>query len=176
MEKAYYTTWKSQFNVKTTQPSSEKPLSFEENTLRFLGIDENSSKPLIPIQHQQKISDLKNKTSQMFIRSDGLYNPDKRTVGVFYEPSNVNEPNKDEVVDVERKSRASNSIFNPKTYTNNEFRANLMKTTTNAEHHEGQFIGEPKNKEFNLRRTVISAYSNAKHNQTVFINPRFMSC
>jgi hypothetical protein len=80
------------------------------------------------------------------------------------------------MIDVERKSRASNSIFNPKTYTTEDFKAEIMKTTTQAEHNEGQYIGEPKSKEFNLRRTVISEYSNAKHNQTVFINPRFMSC
>ena len=112
----------------------------------------------------------------MFVRSDAQYNPDKRTVGVFYEASGVEGPGKEEVIDVERKSRASNSIFTPNTYSSDMFKKELLKTTAQAEHHEGQFIAEPANKEFNLRRTVISEYSNAKHNQTVFINPRFMSC
>ena len=112
----------------------------------------------------------------MFVRSDGLYNPDKRTVGVFYEPSGPEGQNKDEMVDTERKSRASNTIFSPNTYLTEEFKKDIMKTTTQSEHHQGQFIGEPHDKQFNLRRTVISEYSNAKHNQTVFINPRFMSC
>lgn len=110
------------------------------------------------------------------MRSDAMYNPDKCAVGVFYEENATDGLKKEDMIDIDRKSRASNSIFSPNTYQTGEFKHEILKTTTQAEHHSGQFIAEPPNKQFNLRRTVISEYSNAKHNQTVFINPRFMSC
>ena len=141
-----------------------------------MGANEDCDSAFIPNDRVERIEELKGKTAKTFVRSDAMYNPDKRTVGVFYESSGPDELNKDEMIDIERKSRASNSIFTPNTYTSSEFRSNLIKTTTQAEHHEGQYVGEAPNKQFNLRRTVISEYSNAKHNQTVFINPRFMSC
>lgn len=131
---------------------------------------------MISLDRQSRIHDLKNKTAQMFTRSDAQYNPDKRTVGVFYEATGLDEGSKEEMVDIERKSRASNSIFTPKTYSSEEFKKEMLKTTAQSEHNKSQYIAEPASKEFNLRRTVISEYSNAKHNQTVFINPRFMSC
>lgn len=35
---------------------------------------------------------------------------------------------------------------------------------------------EVRRKNFNMRATQISEYSNAKHNNTVFVNPKFTSC
>lgn len=134
------------------------------------------SEDAIPKDRQDRIEELKMKITKTLMRSDAQYNPDKRTVGVFYEPAGPEGLNKDDFVDADRKSRASNSIFIPKTYQTEDFKNEILKTTVQSEHHNGQFIGEPPNKQFNLRRTVISEYSNAKHNQTVFINPRFMSC
>jgi hypothetical protein len=143
---------------------------------KFLGIDQDDGKPVISVERQERIEELKQKTANTFTRSDALYNPDKCTVGVFYDSSQTEGLKKEDMIDMDRKSRASNSIFSPQTYQSEDFKKEMFKTTNKAEHHSGQFVGEQNDKQFNLRRTVISEYSNAKHNQTVFINPRFMSC
>lgn len=176
MEKEYYLNWKKENSVNPIQANNTlNPTSFEENTKRFLGLDESNGK-YISIDRQERIEELKRKTAQTFTRSDAMYNPDKCTVGVFYEEDPADGLKKEDMIDMDRKSRASNSIFSPNTYQNDEFKKEILKTTTQAEHHDGQYVAGPPSKEFNLRRTVISEYSNAKHNQTVFINPRFMSC
>ena len=99
----------------------------------------------------------------MFIRSDTLYNPDKRQVGIYYD-SEQQEGNQEEMVDVERRSRASNQIFHPSTYSEQNWRKGIMQSTAHSEFGSHQFIGEQPEKTFNLRRTVISEYSNALHN------------
>lgn len=125
---------------------------------------------------EMKKQSILQKTAQMFIRSDSLYNPDKRQVGIFYNDLNTEGLTKEEMVDVERRSRASNSIFQPNAYTSQDWRRDMLVSSSHAEHSNHQFIGDAPSRKYNLRRTVISEYSNALHNQTVFINPRFMSC
>lgn len=176
MEKEYYVKWKQEFSVIPKQESKANETGFDENMKKFLGLDQEDGKQVLSVERQERIEELKRKTANTFTRSDAMYNPDKCTVGIFYDQSQTDSMKKEDMIDIDRKSRASNTIFSPNTYRNDDFKKEVFKTTNQAEHHDGQFIGEPNSKEFNLRRTVISEYSNAKHNQTVFINPRFMSC
>ena len=176
MEKEYYVKWKQELSVTLNQESQKLETGFDENLKKFLGLDQQDEKPLLSIERQERIEELKKKTFNTFTRSDAMYNPDKRAVGIFYDQGQNDSVKTGDMIDMDRKSRASNSIFTPNTYRNDQFKKDAFRTTNQTEHNEAQFVGEPNSKEFNLRRTVISEYSNAKHNQTVFINPRFMSC
>ena len=46
-----------------------------------------------------------------------MANPDKKQVGIFYEPNATQELNKEERMKIQVNARASNSIFNPSTYS-----------------------------------------------------------
>lgn len=63
-----------------------------------------------------------------------------------------------------------------------DWRENLNQTTTATQHHDGHFninlLMNPEvgRKQHNIRSTQISEYSNARHNNTVFVNPKNTSC
>jgi len=62
------------------------------------------------------------------------------------------------------------------------WRSNLTQTFYRQEHNEqqhhlnGTLNPEVLRKKHNVRVTQISEYSNAKHNNTVFLNPKHSSC
>lgn len=168
--KDYYKKWKQEKAPETTQ-------DFQKNLENFYASNEPfQAEHKLPPEKEKKKQELLQKTAQMFQRSNALHNPDKKTVGVFYDTNTEGILSKDQMKGIDRDSRASNSIFHPETYRDPEWRSQLMKTTIQSEHNEHQYIGEQDDKRHNLKRTAISEYSNALHNQTVFINPRFMSC
>lgn len=173
MDKEYYQNWRAE-----NDPDIIERKAYERNSDNFWGNDPNEGptrKPLAP-EREKRRQEILSQTAQMFQRSDALHNPDKKTFGVFYVDSNPETLTKEEMMNIEKLSRASNSIFSPNTYQSEDWKGDILKSTTHSEHAKNQFEGSEPDKKFNLRRTVISEYSNALHNQTVFINPKFMSC
>ncbi|CAG9314146.1 unnamed protein product [Blepharisma stoltei] len=173
MDKEYYQKWRAE-----KDPSFAQEQAFQTSLSKFYGADDSDSplKRPLPAEKELRKQEILKQTSAMFTRSDSWHNPDKRTVGVFYEDSNPENLTKEEMMNIEKMSRVSNTIFRPNTYQNEDWKIDVLTSTTHAEHCKEQFNGEEPDKKFNLRRTVISEYSNALHNQTVFINPKFTSC
>ncbi|KAM3141341.1 hypothetical protein pb186bvf_006459 [Paramecium bursaria] len=76
----------------------------------------------------------------------------------------------------------TNEIWNSTKYSDTNWRNKLNTSYYTKEHGIEHFKinqllnPEVKTKTFNMRATQISEYSNAKHNNTVFVNPKFTSC
>jgi hypothetical protein len=75
-----------------------------------------------------------------------------------------------------------NNILNTSQYSSPDWRQTLNQTTTGTHHNESHYnlnllmnpeVGKKQN---NIRSTPISEYSNARHNNTVFVNPKNTSC
>ncbi|CAD8113384.1 unnamed protein product [Paramecium sonneborni] len=85
-------------------------------------------------------------------------------------------------VNLQFKVTDTNDIWNTSKYSDNKWRGNLTTTFYNKEHNASHYEvnsllnPEVTRKNFNMRATQISEYSNAKHNNTVFVNPKFTSC
>jgi hypothetical protein len=171
-DKEYYLTWRCARDVTATQPQFHKSLEPSHDA---------SDVPKKDPRKEARVKELMTRTQKLFERSTSLHNPDKVQVGIFYDSDAHDGMTQDDRQEIERLSHASDPIFYPLTYSSvrtrqEEDKATHYKTLTKMEHGEGQFCGDLPAKEHNLRRTVISEYSNAIHNGTVFINPRFMSC
>ena len=72
-------------------------------------------------------------------------------------------------------------IWHSKQYGTNEFKPLVYKTVYRNDfedkyQHTLELNKEVATQENNMGRTVITEYSNAKHNREVFVNPRFLSC
>jgi len=72
-------------------------------------------------------------------------------------------------------------IWHSKQYGTNEFKPLVYKTVYRKDfedkyQHTLDLNKEVATQENNMGRTVITEYSNAKHNREVFVNPRFLSC
>ena len=80
------------------------------------------------------------------------------------------------------KVQIENNILNTSQYSSSDWRKNLNSTTAQQNHGSDQFnlnlLMNPEiaKKQNNIRSTQISEYSNAKHNNTVFVNPKNTSC
>eukprot|EP01022_Parablepharisma_sp_SALTPOND_P021365 TRINITY_DN416_c0_g2_i1.p2 TRINITY_DN416_c0_g2~~TRINITY_DN416_c0_g2_i1.p2 ORF type:complete len:272 (+),score=15.55 TRINITY_DN416_c0_g2_i1:2212-3027(+) len=83
--------------------------------------------------------------------------------------------------------RQGNDVWRRQTYTDPEYRADLLKSTNRAIHDQyfcwlicqnsdPEVAKSLNTNKFNMRKTVISEYSNALHNKRVFTNPTFSSC
>lgn len=69
------------------------------------------------------------RTTGMFNRTDRLHNPDKKTVGIFFESGPDGVLTKEDMRDISRKSHASDPIFRPNTYLDDQFIGDTFKTT-----------------------------------------------
>lgn len=75
-----------------------------------------------------------------------------------------------------------NNILNTSQYSSADWRQTLTQTTVQANHNESHFQinkllnPEVAKKTHNIMSTQISEYSNARHNNTVFVNPKNTSC
>lgn len=154
--------------------NDQHSMTFQESLEQFFNAKDPSTAQALPIAQQRKKDKLLEQTASLFNRSVEMHNPDKKQFGVFF--SGIEKSGGASGTDQERKSRASNPIFFPSTYTGAEWKTDSYRTSYVNEHGEHQFAGGCPDKKFNLRRTVISEYSNALHNQTIFVNPRFSSC
>lgn len=83
---------------------------------------------------------------------------------------------------MEKKSSLNNNIINTSQYSSTEWRQQLNQTSIRSNHDDTHFQmnllmnPEINKKQHNIRSTQISEYSNAKHNNTVFVNPKNTSC
>mmetsp|Transcript_6491 Transcript_6491/g.11367 ORF Transcript_6491/g.11367 Transcript_6491/m.11367 type:complete len:177 (-) Transcript_6491:3088-3618(-) len=173
-DKEYYIEWKH-----SRDPEAAAKAKFQKSVEAFF--DDGAVPPKRDLAKEARVKELTMRTTKLFERSSSLHNPDKTQVGIFFDAEGHEGMTQDDRQEIERLSHASNPIFYPKTYSSvssmqEEYKEEHYKTHTKAEHGADQYVGEETSKEHNLRRTVISEYSNAIHNNTVFINPRFMSC
>ena len=186
-DKDYYVAWKAEKDVRARQPRFAQSRDFSSSAAKFYGAtaEDDLHHPVITAHQQAKETakaEIQARTDHLFSRPNDWYNPDKTQAGVFYDDAGGFEGlSEDQRMDIERKSHASNGIFRPTTYSSvsdmqDEWKQRLGKSTTQADHNPEQFKGLEPDLKFNLRRTPISEYSNALHNNTVFINPRFTSC
>ena len=106
-------------------------------------------------------------------RSMERYSPNKTNQKL---PPIRHTPKAFSMLDWEKKARVSNCVFYPTAFTSKEWTASVMRSTAHADYgpqgHFKGFLG----KEFNLKKTPISEYANARSNCYVFVNPRFGSC
>jgi hypothetical protein len=173
-DKEYYLNWRYARDVTPTQPTARPHHKSIEASPDASGVPKDPKK-------EARVKELMTRTQKLFERSTSLHNPDKVQVGIFYDSDAHDGMTQDDRQEIERLSHASDPIFYPMTYSSvrtrqEEDKATHYRTLTKTEHGEEQFCGDLPAQEHNLRRTVISEYSNAIHNGTVFINPRFMSC
>mmetsp|Transcript_7478 Transcript_7478/g.8495 ORF Transcript_7478/g.8495 Transcript_7478/m.8495 type:complete len:203 (+) Transcript_7478:36-644(+) len=74
-------------------------------------------------------------------------------------------------------AKKESSLWKTSTYKDPEFRAELTQTTDRmSQGYDPEIAKKLHVSKNNKRITVISEYSNAKHNGRVFKNPRFTSC
>ncbi len=75
----------------------------------------------------------------------------------------------------------TNEIWHSGQYKKEEWREDLNQSLYKKSHDQKEFQHheynpDVKEQRFNSRKTRISEYSNARHNNRVFINPTFTSC
>ncbi len=175
-EKDYYIAWRGE-----RDPKFLEARDYGTSAARFYGATaaDDEHFPGLTAHQQAKETakaEIAARTTHLFTRANDWHNPDKTQAGIFYDDTNFQGLSEEQRMDIERKSHASNGIFKPTTYSSEQWRKELMTSTTAADHTPEQFKGTDPDLKFNLRRTPISEYSNALHNNTVFINPRFTSC
>ena len=176
VEKDYYVEWRGERDRKFREDRD-----FHTSAERFFGATK-ADEEYFPGQTAHQLAketakqQIASRTTHLFNRKNDWHNPDKTQAGIFYDDTNFQGLSEEQRMDIERKSHASNGLFKPTTYSSEQWRAELMTSTTTADHNPGQFADLNPDMKFNLRRTPISEYSNALHNNTVFINPRFTSC
>eukprot|EP00831_Metopus_contortus_P004239 TRINITY_DN1155_c0_g1_i1.p2 TRINITY_DN1155_c0_g1~~TRINITY_DN1155_c0_g1_i1.p2 ORF type:complete len:219 (-),score=35.38 TRINITY_DN1155_c0_g1_i1:43-699(-) len=73
--------------------------------------------------------------------------------------------------------RLGSDVWRRQTYANEDDRKEVMKSTNRAQFdYVPEIASAVHESKHNMRKTVISEYSNAMHNKTVFTNPTFSSC
>ena len=75
-------------------------------------------------------------------------------------------------------AKRSSQIWETQQYRDNEHRSQLMATTDRQAHQNQDMEMSEKLREskYNIQRTIITEYSDAKNRGTVFVNAKFSSC